>query len=129
MNQTIPSNIRAKIFELATNEPLFPLGMFGLTGDEIDKEHEALIRQLLDSTDRRRLFTTPLADRLIDNFGADDLKRLTEFLLLMLQRIPEKRPSAKQLLSSAFVADDVAITHQWHPPPDTQNTYTTPHPQ
>ncbi|BCS18364.1 uncharacterized protein APUU_11192A [Aspergillus puulaauensis] len=94
------------IFELATNEPLFPLGMFGLTRDEIDKEHEGLISQLLDSTDRRRLFTTHLADRLMGHFGADNLNRLADFLLLMLQRSPQKRPSAKQLLSSPFLADE-----------------------
>lgn len=82
--------------------------MFGLTQDEIDKEHECLISQLLDSS---RRFTTHLADRLIDDFGADNLERLTDFLLLMLSRSP-KRPSAKQLLSTPFLADQVTITHQ-----------------
>lgn len=80
--------------------------MLGLTRDEIDKEHEGLISQLLDSTDRRQLFTTHLADRLMGDFGADNLDRLADFLLLMLQRSPQKRPSAKQLLSSPFLADE-----------------------
>lgn len=77
--------------------------MFGLTRDEIDKEHEGLIRQLLDSS---RYFAAHLADRLMGDFGADNFDRLADFLLLMLQRSPQKRPSAKQLLSSPFLADE-----------------------
>jgi serine/threonine-protein kinase SRPK3 len=82
--------------------------MFGLTQDEIDEEHEGLISQLLDSS---RCFTTHLADRLMGEFGADNLARLADFLLLVLSRSP-KRPSAKQLLSTPFLADEVTITHQ-----------------
>ncbi|KAL4941127.1 hypothetical protein BDV06DRAFT_7650 [Aspergillus oleicola] len=92
------------IFELATNEPLFPLDAFGLTREEIDKEHHSLISQILClSGQRNQDFTGYLKDRLPNNFGAENVRNLASFLLLMLQTSPQRRPSAKSLLHTPFV--------------------------
>lgn len=101
------SNSCGKIFELATNEPLFPLDAFGLTREEIDKEHETLISQILclNSQGDQEL-TRYLTDRLPNDFGAENVRNLTSFLLLMLQISPQRRLSAKSLLYTPFVSGE-----------------------
>ncbi|PWY87446.1 serine protein kinase [Aspergillus heteromorphus CBS 117.55] len=92
------------IFELATNEPLFPLGTFGLGKDQIDREHSRLINQLLGDEKRtREHFTRYLRDRLPTDFGGEDLWLLVSFLLSMLQIEPKKRLSVEKLLSHPFL--------------------------
>ncbi|PKX99621.1 serine protein kinase [Aspergillus novofumigatus IBT 16806] len=75
------------VFELATNEPLFPLGTFGLTAEEIDQEHINLISQLLGE----------------DDFGAENVQRLASFLSSMLRPDPLKRMSTTELLKHPFL--------------------------
>jgi serine/threonine-protein kinase SRPK3 len=93
-----------KIFELATNEPLFPLGSFGLTTEQIDKEHSFLIDKVLGKNgEMHERFTNHLKDRLPSDFGAENIQHLTSFLLSMLQRDPQKRKSTTELLNYPFL--------------------------
>ncbi|KNG83515.1 hypothetical protein ANOM_007753 [Aspergillus nomiae NRRL 13137] len=90
------------LFELATNEPPFPLGVFGLARQEIDNDHNALIDQRLSSNGQRgENFTNYLRARL-PNFTVDSVESLASFLLLMLQKSRQRRLSAKDLLQSPF---------------------------
>ncbi|ODM19794.1 hypothetical protein SI65_04780 [Aspergillus cristatus] len=58
------------IFELATNEPLFPVGSFGLTAEQIDQEHIYLVDQVLDKdVQMHECLMKHLMDRLPSNFG------------------------------------------------------------
>ncbi|RDK47261.1 serine protein kinase [Aspergillus phoenicis ATCC 13157] len=53
------------IFELATNEPLFPLDTFGLTRKEIDNDHSSFIEQRLGANNQKNGdFKSYLRDRL-----------------------------------------------------------------
>ncbi|RDK45516.1 serine protein kinase [Aspergillus phoenicis ATCC 13157] len=90
------------IFELATNESLFPLGTFGIPKEEVNKEHLKLIDEKLSDPAGRAEFAAYLADRLPDDFGAENVQGLAKFLLLMLQVSPGERPSTKVLLDHAF---------------------------
>jgi serine/threonine-protein kinase SRPK3 len=93
-----------KIFELATNEPLFPLGTFGLTAEEGDQEHIRLISQLLDKEcSSRDIFTKYLMDRLPPDFGAENIQRLASFLWSMLRPDPQTRMSTTELLKHPFL--------------------------
>ncbi|OOO05666.1 protein kinase [Aspergillus oryzae] len=92
------------IFELATNEPLFPLGTFGLTAEQIDEEHLYLIGQVLDKNNQTGdTFTQYLTDRLPADFGAENLERLASFLSGMLQEKAQKRMSTAELLRHPFL--------------------------
>ncbi|KOC12557.1 hypothetical protein AFLA70_215g002400 [Aspergillus flavus AF70] len=92
------------IFELATNEPLFPLGTFGLTAEQIDEEHLYLIGQVLDKNNQTGdTFTQYLTDRLSADFGAENLERLASFLSGMLQEKAQKRMSTAELLRHPFL--------------------------
>ncbi|KAL6229441.1 hypothetical protein BDW75DRAFT_249664 [Aspergillus navahoensis] len=96
------------IFELATNEPLFPLGAFGLSAGQIDKEHLCLISQLLDGHDNmNEAFVKHLTDRLPPEFGAKNIQRLTSFLQLMLHQDPKKRTSTAELPSHPFLVPEI----------------------
>ncbi|KAL4999226.1 kinase-like protein [Aspergillus recurvatus] len=93
------------LFELATNEPLFPLDTFGLTREEIDNDHCSLISQRLDSNSQRdEDFTGYLRERLPNNFGAESVESLASFLLLMLQISPRERLLARDLLQTPFMS-------------------------
>ncbi|PYH36378.1 serine protein kinase [Aspergillus neoniger CBS 115656] len=83
------------IFELATNEPLFPLDTFGITREEIDNDHGILIEKRLGSNNQDGDF----------NFGAENAESLASFLLYMLQIDPRERLSAKELLQTPFMTD------------------------
>ncbi|KAL5362194.1 serine protein kinase [Aspergillus floccosus] len=79
------------IFQLATNEPLFPLDVFGLTREKIDKEHDSLISQRFCVDGQRdQKFAAYLKERLPDDFGAENARSLASSLLLMLQVSPER---------------------------------------
>ncbi|KAJ9243799.1 hypothetical protein DTO280E4_3020 [Paecilomyces variotii] len=91
------------IFELATNEPLFPLGTLGLSAEQIDKEHDFLIGQILGNNGQGvGRFTEYLMDRL-PGFDTKDAQHFASFLLLMLQVNPGWRVSASKLLNHIFL--------------------------
>ncbi|KAL1867615.1 hypothetical protein Plec18167_008615 [Paecilomyces lecythidis] len=92
------------IFELATNEPLFPIGTFGLSAEQIDREHSRLIEQIFGNDGQtNERFTKHVEDRLPPDFGIKNIQRLSWLLLSMLQISPEKRMSAAQLLDHIFL--------------------------
>ncbi|OJJ71272.1 hypothetical protein ASPBRDRAFT_30992 [Aspergillus brasiliensis CBS 101740] len=94
------------IFELATNEPLFPLDTFGLTWEEIDNDHISFIEQRLGSDNQKNGdFQVYLRDRLPENFDAENVETLTSFLFLMLQKDPRERLPARELLQTPFMMD------------------------
>ncbi|KAL4890865.1 serine protein kinase [Aspergillus ambiguus] len=96
------------LFELATNEPLFPLDIFGLTREEIDDDHHCLIDQRVGSNSQRddENFTEYLRERLPDNFGAGNVESFASCLSLMLQNVPHKRLPARELLQTPFMFDE-----------------------
>jgi hypothetical protein len=99
----LPSDLH-RIFELATNEPLFPLGTFGLSAGRIDEEHLCLISQLLDGQDSmNKTFVKHLTDRLPPEFGSKNIQRLASLLSLMLQQDPKKGTLIADLLSHPFL--------------------------
>ncbi|PYH88660.1 serine protein kinase [Aspergillus ellipticus CBS 707.79] len=96
------------ICELATNEPLFPLGIFGLSAEQIDHEHLSLIGGLLDGDGQiNETFVKHLTDRLPPDFGAENIQHLASFLGLMLQQDPLKRMSTVELLKHPFLVGDI----------------------
>lgn len=106
-NPLPPSDLR-KIFELATNEPLFPLGTFGLSAEQLDEEHIYLISQLLDDDGHiNETFIKHLTDRLAPDFGAKNIQRLASLLWLMLQQDPTKRTSTAKLLRHPFLVAEI----------------------
>jgi serine/threonine-protein kinase SRPK3 len=96
-------NYYTKIFELATNEPLFPLGSFGLTAEQIDSEHKALIDKIHDEREVLKNFTTCLKEKLASDFGTDNVRSLASFLMSMLQRDPRSRKPTTALLENSFL--------------------------
>lgn len=107
LNPVLQSNLCVKIFELATNEPLFPLGSFGLTTEQIDKEHTYRISQLLDENGQmHENFTKYLTDRLPFDFGAENVQHLVSFLSLMLQQNPQRRLPTTKLLNHLFLVGE-----------------------
>ncbi|OJD13711.1 hypothetical protein ACJ73_09172, partial [Blastomyces percursus] len=95
------------IFELATNEPLFPLGSFGLTAEQIDKEHTYRISQLLDENGQmHENFTKYLTARLPYDFGTENVQHLVSFLSLMLQQNPQRRMPITKLLNHPFLVGE-----------------------
>ncbi|KAK9429959.1 kinase-like domain-containing protein [Lipomyces doorenjongii] len=87
------------IFELATNESLFPVETFGMNGEQINEMHEILLHQI----DNDHYFTTYLSKRLPADFGVENTQQLASFLLSMLQRLPRERKSATELLVHPFL--------------------------
>ncbi|OJJ46586.1 hypothetical protein ASPZODRAFT_132656 [Penicilliopsis zonata CBS 506.65] len=95
------------IFELATNEPLFPLDTFGLTEAEVDQDHRSLITQrFCPISQKDGDFPEYLQNRLHNTFGAKNKQGFASFLLFMLQLNPQCRLSAKRLLTDLFLLDD-----------------------
>lgn len=95
-------NYNTKIFELATNEPLFPLGSFVLTAEKIDSEHRALIDKIHDEREMLQNFTVCLKEKLASDFGTDNVRSLASFLISMLQRVPRSRKPTAALLENPF---------------------------
>ncbi|GLB20416.1 hypothetical protein AtubIFM61612_010349 [Aspergillus tubingensis] len=94
------------IFEIATNEPLFPLCTFGIPREEVNKEHLELIDERMRDPAGQVGFATYLAERLQDEFGAENVQRLAKFLLLMLRVNREERCCTKELLQDAFTVNE-----------------------
>lgn len=106
-NSVLPSNPSTKILELATNEPLFPVGEFGLTDDEIDKEHHNLINQVLGTDGQTETLTKYLTDKLPSNFVAKDIQHFASFLSSMLQNNnPQSRIPTTELLNHPFLTSE-----------------------
>ncbi|RDW94233.1 uncharacterized protein DSM5745_01555 [Aspergillus mulundensis] len=93
------------IFQLATNEPLFPIGTFGLSREDIDAEHLRQIEQVLGGGPER--FVEHLAARLPADFGEQNTRSLASFLLLMLQLDPARRMGTGELLDQRYLHDAV----------------------
>ncbi|PYH63742.1 serine protein kinase [Aspergillus vadensis CBS 113365] len=94
------------IFEIATNEPLFPLCTFGIQREEVNKEHLELIDERMCDPAGQAGFAAYLAERLQDDFGAENIQRLAKFLLLMLRVDREERCCTKELLQDAFTVNE-----------------------
>ncbi|EDN03941.1 hypothetical protein I7I51_05199 [Histoplasma capsulatum] len=95
------------VFELATNEPLFPLGSFGLTAEQIDEEHAYRISQLLGKNGQgHENLTKHLTERLPYDFGAENVEHLASFLWLMLQQNPQRRMPTTKLLNHLFLVGE-----------------------
>ncbi|KAL4910544.1 kinase-like domain-containing protein [Aspergillus multicolor] len=88
------------IFELATNEPLFSIGTFGLSHEDIDTEHLRQIEQVLGGG--LDGFVTYLAARLPADFGAGNTRCLAAFLLLMLQQDPPEEDGDSRVAGAAI---------------------------
>ncbi|OJJ70243.1 hypothetical protein ASPBRDRAFT_76780 [Aspergillus brasiliensis CBS 101740] len=101
------------IFELATNEPLFPLSTFGIPREIVDKEHLELIDERLSDPAGMARFTIYLAERLPGGFGAENAQRLAMYLLLMLRVNREVRPSAEFLLGQLFTEEGYHTLGGW----------------
>ncbi|KAI9749026.1 MAG: aconitate hydratase [Chaenotheca gracillima] len=92
------------IFQLATNEALFPLGTFGCTTEQIDEEHNFLINKILDTEDPMQpRFFAYLNERLPPDFGAKNSQRFASFLRAMLRRDSRERKSTLKLLDHSFL--------------------------
>ncbi|OJD14707.1 CMGC/SRPK protein kinase [Emergomyces pasteurianus Ep9510] len=95
------------IFQLSTKEPLFPLGSFGLTAEQIDEELTYHINQLFDENDQmHENFTKHLTDRLPSDFGVENVQHLVSFLSLMLQQNPQRRMPTTKLLNHPFLVGE-----------------------
>ncbi|KZF23983.1 serine protein kinase [Xylona heveae TC161] len=91
------------IFQLVTNEPLFPLGMFGLTADKVKQDLRSLMNEFFANGSQG--FSVYLSERLPPDFGAENLTQLTSFLWSMLQRDPQDRKTTTELLNDSFLTE------------------------
>ncbi len=86
---------------------------FGSTAQQINEEHELLIRKILeDENPMQGGFRAYLSRRLPSDYGNKILELLTSFLRSMLQRDPEARNSTTQLLNHPFLAGKVRSQRQ-----------------
>jgi len=96
------------MFQLATNEPLFPSSSFGLTTKQINEGHERLLHKVVDDEDQlHQGFKAHLSERLPPDFGVENLQHFALFLRSMLQEDPQARISTTQLLSHWYLAGDM----------------------
>ncbi|KAJ5580230.1 uncharacterized protein N7459_006215 [Penicillium hispanicum] len=89
------------IFQLATNEPLLPIGTFGCTTDEVREILRSLMHQLFEHGNQK--FAIYLSKRLPADFGEENTEKLANFLWSMLQERPEDRESTTGLLNHSFL--------------------------
>lgn len=95
-------NSRVQIFQLTTNEPLFPVESFGCTLDEVHGILQSLMRNLFENGIQK--FAIHLRERIPTDFGQEDMEKLADFLWSMLQECAEDRKSTAELLSHPFIA-------------------------
>ncbi|KAL2397852.1 hypothetical protein ABEF93_005655 [Exophiala dermatitidis] len=94
------------IFEFATNEPLFTINTFGITVEDVDKEHKSLIGDIIGSGSRDcGIFLNYLKQRLPSNFGEEDVQSFGAFLRSMLQTNPRHRIPTAQLLRHSWLVE------------------------
>ncbi|CAG7942234.1 unnamed protein product [Penicillium salamii] len=80
------------IFQLATNEPLFPLMSFGCGVEEMRKDLKTLIQHVLGRGYNN--FAIYVGERLPSDFGSKDIEAFALFLTSMLERSPQSRATA-----------------------------------
>lgn len=99
-----------KIYELATNEQLFPVSCLGLTSEQIDREHGILIDKMMGHSPQMfEAFTFFLRERLRYNWGPMDVQQdPVSFICSMLQREPQARKSTTELLQHPWMTEEVA---------------------
>ncbi|KAJ5690803.1 hypothetical protein N7462_005195 [Penicillium macrosclerotiorum] len=91
------------IFQLTTNEALFPLECFGCTKDEVNGILRSLMNDFFDGGISR--FTMHIRGKIPADFGQDESENLVDFLWAMLQECAEARKSAAELLNHPFIVD------------------------
>ncbi|KAJ5360053.1 hypothetical protein N7517_009244 [Penicillium concentricum] len=89
------------IFQLATNEPLFPVMAFGCTTEECRAILKDLIAQIIGNGYDG--FAVHVGERLRSDFDAETTGLFASFLWSMLQRDPQSRSSASELLRHPFM--------------------------
>ncbi|KAJ5161603.1 hypothetical protein N7492_006995 [Penicillium capsulatum] len=89
------------IFQLATNEPLFPVESFGCTTDEVRGMLRSLMHKLFELGNRQ--FAIHISQRLQTGFGKESTEQFANFLWAMLQERPEDRESTTGLLDHSFL--------------------------
>ncbi|CAG7935453.1 unnamed protein product [Penicillium nalgiovense] len=92
-----------KLFQLATNEPLFALTEFGYTSDELKRSLRSVILNFVGAG--RDQFAVYLGERLPPHFGANNADKLSSFLWSMLQQNPQDRSSMSDLLFHPFLSE------------------------
>jgi serine/threonine-protein kinase SRPK3 len=95
------SDPRVQIFQLATNEPLFPLASFGCSTDEVHEILQSFMQNLFESGYQK--FIIHISERLPTDFGKEETEKLAIFLWSALQECPEDRGSATDLLNHPFL--------------------------
>ena len=89
------------MFQLATNEPLFPLMSFGCVAEEMREDLRALIQHVMERGYKN--FAIHVGERLPSDFGSKDIEEFASFLASMLQRSPQRRSSTSALLKHQFL--------------------------
>lgn len=89
------------IFQLATNEPLFPVESFGCTIDEVNGILRSLMHKLFQHGNQK--FAIYISKRLPTDFGKENTEKFANFLWSMLQGRPEDRESTTGLLKHSFL--------------------------
>ncbi|KAJ5090328.1 hypothetical protein N7532_009012, partial [Penicillium argentinense] len=97
------SDYCSRIFELATNEPLFPILTWGSTAEELRQLLQSLESKLFENGFQN--FATFLGERLPTEFGTENISQLADILWSMLQELPRNRKTATELLSHSFLAE------------------------
>ncbi|KAI1915100.1 hypothetical protein LOZ12_003274 [Ophidiomyces ophidiicola] len=91
------------IFQLAPDEPLFPIGSFGMTAEQFDEAHKDLIAEFIDKDFTS--FMGYLRERLPQESRLEDIQGFVSFLCCMLQNDPQQRQSATQLLKHSWLQE------------------------
>ncbi|CAI7641030.1 unnamed protein product [Penicillium glandicola] len=89
------------IFQLATNEPLFPVMTFGSTAEKSRANLKDLVTQVTGNG--HDSFVIHVGERLQSDFGAENTQQFASFLWPMLQQDPQSRSSASELLKHPFL--------------------------
>jgi serine/threonine-protein kinase SRPK3 len=90
-----------QIFQLATNEALFPVMTFCSTAEETRHNLRALIQGILGKG--YKSFADHVGERLPSDFTSKDREEFVSFLSSMLQQSPQHRSSTGELLTHKFL--------------------------
>ncbi|KAI1919451.1 hypothetical protein LOZ58_005217 [Ophidiomyces ophidiicola] len=85
------------------DEPLFPIGSFGMTAEQFDEAHKDLIVEFIDKDFTS--FIGYLRERLPQESLLEDIQVFVSFLCCMLQNDPQQRQSASQLLKHSWLQE------------------------
>ncbi|KAJ5975399.1 hypothetical protein N7481_009106 [Penicillium waksmanii] len=89
------------IFQLTTNEALFPIESFGCTKDEVDRILRSLMHDLFEGGILQ--FALHIREKIPPDFGEEESENLANLLWAMLQECAEDRKSTAELLSHPFI--------------------------